>query len=79
MVNSLAYTNLFFLKLYDAALYLFKLNVNNYPDSWNVYDSIGDYYATIGNKTASIDNYKKALSIKQISSTRQKLDAIQGK
>ena len=79
MVNSLAYTNLYFLKLFDAAIYLFKLNVINYPESYNVYDSLGDYYDAIGDKTNAEYNYKKALSIKEVPYTRQKLEKLQGK
>ncbi len=33
-----------------TAIYLFKLNVINYPESYNVYDSIGDYYDAKGDK-----------------------------
>jgi len=38
MVNSIAYNFLYF-KHFEEAIYLFKLNVSNYPDSWNVYDA----------------------------------------
>ena len=79
MVNSLAYTNLYLLKHFDAAIYLFKLNVINYPESYNVYDSLGDYYDAIGDKTNAEYNYKKALSIKEVPYTRQKLEKLQGK
>ena len=75
MVNSLAYTYLY-IKAFDAAFYLFNLNVSNYPDSWNAYDSIGDYYAAKGDKTDAIGSYKKALSIKEVSITRQKLEKL---
>ena len=73
IVNSLAYTFLY-LKHIDEAKYLFKLNVTNYPDSWNVYDSIGDYYAAKDDKANAIDSYKKALSIKEVPDTRKKLE-----
>ena len=78
MVNSLAYTYLYF-KHFDEAIYLFKLNVSNYPDSWNVYDSMGDFYATKDDKANAIDNYKKALSIKEVPDIRQKLEKLQKK
>jgi hypothetical protein len=78
IVNSLAYTFLYF-KHFDEAIYLFKLNVTNYPDSWNVYDSLGDYYDVKGDKANAIDSYKKALSIKEVPNTRQKLEKLQGK
>ena len=66
-------------KHFDEAIYLFKLNVSNYPDSWVVYDAMGDYYAAKGDKASAIDNYKKALSIKEVPDTRQKLEKLQGK
>ena len=61
------------------AIYLFKLNVVNYPESYNVYDSMGDFYSAKDDKTNAIDNYKKALSIKEVPDTRQKLEKLQGK
>ena len=78
MVNSLAYTYLSSNR-FDEAIYLFKLNIVNYPESYNVYDSMGDFYATKGDKADAIDNYKKALSIKEVPAVRQKLDKHQGK
>ncbi len=76
MVNNLAYTYLS-LKMFDASIYLFKLNVTNYPDSFNVYDSLGEYYEATGDKLNAIDNYKKALSIKEVPAIRQKLEKLQ--
>jgi len=78
MVNDLSYTYLFF-KRYDESLYLFKLNVINYPESYNAYDSMGDYYDSKGDKANAIDNYKKSLSIKEVLYTREKLERLQGK
>jgi hypothetical protein len=77
LVNDLAYTDLYF-KRYDESLYLFKLNVLNYPESYNVYNSIGDYYDAKGDKANAIDNYKKSLSIKEVLYTREKLERLQG-
>ena len=77
MVNHLAYTYLYF-KHYDESFYLFKLNVINYPDSYNVYDSMGDFYDAKDDKANAIDNYKKALSIKEVPYTRKKLENFKG-
>ena len=49
MVNNLAYDKLS-TKNYDLAEYLFKLNISNYPESANTYDSLGDFYAAKGDK-----------------------------
>jgi uncharacterized protein len=76
MVNNLGYTYLSF-KMFDAAKYLFKLNVSNYPYSYNVYDSLGEYYEAAGDKLNAIDYYKKALSFKEVPAIRQKLEKLQ--
>ena len=78
LINNLAYSNLW-MKKFDKAIYLFKLNVSIYPDSWNAYDSLGDYYAATGDKAKAIDNYKKVLSLKEIPDTLKKLEALQSK
>ena len=78
MLNSLAYAYLYF-KHFEDALYLFKLNVSNYPDSWHAYDALGDYYNATDDKANAIDNYKKALSIKEVPDTRKKMEKLQGK
>jgi predicted alpha/beta superfamily hydrolase len=78
MVNSLAYTYLY-LKYFDKANYLFKLNVTNYPDSYNVFDSMGDFYTAKSDKANAIYNYKRALLIKEVPDTRKKLEKLQGK
>ena len=44
------------------AIDIFKMNVKRYPDSWNVYDSLGDAYEQNGNMKEALSNYKTALS-----------------
>jgi len=75
LVNSFGYT-LLNQKKYDKAEALFKMNIANYPQSFNVYDSMGDFYVKKGNKEQAIENYKKALSIKDFPDTKQKLDKL---
>jgi hypothetical protein len=64
----------------DAAIELFKINVEKYPDSWNVYDSLGEGYATMGEKKLAIEYYSKALAKTtdeaQKTRIRQTLDAL---
>jgi tetratricopeptide (TPR) repeat protein len=48
-------------KMMDEAIEIFKLNVKAYPNSSNVYDSLGETYATQGNIKLAIEFYKKAL------------------
>jgi CubicO group peptidase (beta-lactamase class C family) len=45
------------------AIAIFKLNVEFYPKSFNVYDSLGEAYATSGEKELAIANYKKSLEL----------------
>jgi len=45
------------------AIILFRLNVDFYPNSWNVYDSLGEAYAASGAKALAIISYKKSLEL----------------
>ncbi|NMH86285.1 alpha/beta hydrolase-fold protein [Flavivirga algicola] len=45
----------------DKALAFFKLNVENFPNSSNVYDSLGDYYVAQNENKKAIDAYTKAM------------------
>lgn len=47
----------------EAAIAVFILNVEAYPESWNVYDSLGEAYMTAGKKELAIANYKKSLEL----------------
>ena len=48
---------------YDKAIQVFKINVALYPDSPNVYDSLGEAFMKSGDTTAAINNYKKSLAL----------------
>lgn len=75
-INSLGYLFLR-MKQMGKAGQLFKMNVENYPNSQNVWDSYGDYFVAIGDKKKAIENFQKALSIKEVSHTREKLNNLQ--
>jgi glyoxylase-like metal-dependent hydrolase (beta-lactamase superfamily II) len=47
----------------SEAIEIFKLNVKMYPDSWNVYDSLGEAYMNAGEMELAIKNYEKSLEI----------------
>lgn len=64
-------------KMYKTAASLFKLNVNNYPESFNVYDSYGDYFVAIGDKANAIIQFKKALALKENEGSRKKLTELE--
>ena len=42
---------------HDLAVEIFKLNVALYPNSWNVYDSLGEAYLAAGNTELGEKNY----------------------
>jgi Flp pilus assembly protein TadD len=46
-----------------AAIELFQMNVTAYPNSPNVYDSLGDAYLADGQKDLARVNAKKALEL----------------
>ncbi|WP_297337872.1 alpha/beta hydrolase-fold protein [Algoriphagus sp.] len=45
------------------ALEFFILNVTNYPNSPNSYDSLGEAFEAVGEKQKAIKNYKKSLDL----------------
>ena len=45
------------------AIELFKINVEAFPKSGNVYDSLGEAYLKDGNKELAIVNYKKSVEL----------------
>ncbi|HEY2963477.1 MAG TPA: serine hydrolase [Pyrinomonadaceae bacterium] len=50
-------------KKLPEAIVVFKLNVEFYPNSWNVYDSLAEAYMQSGEKELAIANYKKSLEL----------------
>jgi tetratricopeptide (TPR) repeat protein len=46
-----------------SAIKIFQLNVDMYPKSANVYDSLSEAYAANEQKDLAIENYRKALSV----------------
>jgi hypothetical protein len=66
-------------KYYTRSAALFKMNIDNYPSSSNVYDSYGDLLAAEKDTLNAIANYKKALAIRHNAETQQKLNALEGK
>ena len=47
----------------DQAIRIFQLNVEAYPQSGNVYDSLGEGYMDAGDKPHAIANYQKSLQL----------------
>lgn len=61
-VNTLGY-RLMELKRVEQAIEIFKLNVEAYPQSANVYDSLGEAYLNAGNNELALKNYLKAVEL----------------
>jgi tetratricopeptide (TPR) repeat protein len=61
-INALGYTYLQSDKIVEA-LAVFKINVEVFPESSNVYDSYGEALMKDGQKEAAIENYKKSLEL----------------
>jgi len=45
------------------AIEIFKLNVKEYPKSWNTYDSLGEAYMKNGDDKLAIKNYNKSIKL----------------
>jgi hypothetical protein len=44
----------------DGAIEIFKLNVEEYPEAWNPYDSLGEAYMEAGELELAIENYERS-------------------
>ena len=62
-LNSLGY-QLIGSKKFKEGIRIFQLNVEAYPQSGNVYDSLAEAYMGDGNKPQAIANYQKSLELK---------------
>ena len=78
LINGLGY-QFMSMKQYEKSEQFFKLNVKNYPDSFNVYNSLGDLYVATGNKEMAIESYKKSISLDKNATSKDKLEALEKK
>ena len=62
IINQLGYKYLN-VKDYNNAIQLFKFNIKQYPEAWNLYDSLGEGYFMSGNYKKALEFYKKALAL----------------
>jgi len=67
---------LFMAGLHDRAFSLLSLNIKNFPNSPDAYNSMGDYYASQKDNTKAAENYKKSLALKENPDVRKKLEGL---
>ncbi|MGI8640477.1 MAG: tetratricopeptide repeat protein [Pyrinomonadaceae bacterium] len=67
-INSLGY-RLIGMNRLNQAIEIFKLNVESYPQSANVYDSLAEAYMKNGNKELAIKSYEKSLELNPLSAS----------
>ena len=61
-LNNLGY-QLIGAQKFKEAIRIFQINVEAYPQSSNVYDSLGEAYMDDGDKQLAIDNYQRSLEL----------------
>ena len=75
-VNSLGY-NFITVNKPAMARAMFELNIQNYPKSANVYDSMGDFFLDQADTLQAIDQFRKALELGDSPITREKLTQLE--
>lgn len=73
-INSLGYN--FIQNKPEFAFELFDLNIKNYPQSANVFDSMGDYYLAQSDTLKAIANFQTAFEMGESPLTKEKLDSL---
>ena len=66
-------------KKYDEAIAVFRKNIKDYPNSWNCYDSLGEALAAKGDTKASVESYRKALSMTSDPTQKKRIEDILAK
>jgi len=62
VLNTLGY-RLLRAERFDDAIAIFRLNIEEYPDAWNPYDSLGEAYMRAGDLESAIEFYEKSLEL----------------
>jgi predicted alpha/beta superfamily hydrolase len=76
LINGLGYYFMNENKLEKAAIF-FDLNIKNYPESSNVYDSRGDCYLAAGDSTKALAYFKKSLEVGPNDFSQEKIDMLE--
>jgi len=78
VINEMGYKYLSNPNKINEAIKFFELNTKNYPNSFNVFDSMGDGYSAKGDKEKAIAAYKKSIAINpNVEETQKKLKALE--
>jgi uncharacterized protein len=77
LINTLGYSFMMN-RAKELSFLCFNLNIENYPESSNVYDSMGDHYLAFGDPAKAKENFTKSLELKETAPTRKKLMALTG-
>lgn len=75
MLNQVGYELLGIGRVEDA-IAVFELNVEQYPDAWNPYDSLGDAYAAAGEIDKAMESYRRSLELNPDSPSARKLQKM---
>ena len=75
LINNMGY---YFLQQgkYDKARSFFQMNIDNYPKSFNVYDSMSDLYTAENDKPKAIEYLEKELKLEDHPYIRKKLEDL---
>ena len=66
-------------KWMPSAEYLLKLNTVNYPTSFNALNQLGNFYEKQNDKAKAIEYFKRALLIKYVEETENKVNQLESK
>jgi len=72
VINSFGY-NMLNTKLYDLAIQYFQMNIDYYPKSPNVYDSMGEALMKKGDTKKAIEYYQKSLQLNPTNDNAKKM------
>jgi CubicO group peptidase (beta-lactamase class C family) len=62
LLNNLGYS-LLSSQSYEDAIRIFQLNVDEYPEAFNTYDSLGEAYMRAGDLERAIENYERSVEL----------------
>lgn len=60
----------------EKAYAMFQLNIENYPGSANVWDSMGDYFLSRADTAKAIENFSRAVEINGFPVSKEKLEKL---